>query len=315
MTGIERFNSYLNEWEVLADKANASGNIAEYCLNNNARTIFFMLEALCKVYKSLHNEKMFSKQGDRFKEIEDLLGDMDHYRECIDDYKKRENAAGEVLKFYETKYEEARNKLNTLLIEKDWLNGKRIRKLRKKFDEADWLSKKEEVYAFRKYYLDEIDEFKDLYAATGNFTLIEDHLHEFRRRLRWFSIYPHALQGAVQFTEDTAIPDELVKYQTEVVISSPFNKFPAHGDQTYVLTLEKSRFLALSWIIDALGKLKDKALLEENLTKAVEATNSTQSLLNSTQFEKEILRDTNNIMHTFMADRVLENMVREVKKL
>ena len=49
MTGIERFNSYLNEWEVLADKANASGNIAEYCLNNNARTIFFMLEALCKV--------------------------------------------------------------------------------------------------------------------------------------------------------------------------------------------------------------------------------------------------------------------------
>ena len=274
-----------------------------------------MLEALCKVYKSLHNEKMFSKQGDRFKEIEDLLGDMDHYRECIDDYKKRENAAGEVMKFYETKYEEARNELNTLLIEKDWLNGKRIRKLRKKFDEADWLSKKEEVYAFRKYYLDEIDEFKDLYAATGNFTLIEDHLHEFRRRLRWFSIYPHALQGAVQFTEDTAIPDELVKYQTEVVISSPFNKFPAPGDQTYVLTLEKSRFLALSWMIDALGKLKDKALLEENLTKAVEATNSTQSLLNSTQFEKEILRDANNIMHTFMADRVLENMVREVKKL
>ncbi len=315
MKGIERFTTYLNQWEDLAREAKASENIAEFVLNKEGRTIFFMLEGLSKIYKNLHDGKMFSKMGDKFKAVEHLLGYMDHYRECIDDFSKKEETPARVMEYFKSMYNRAQRSLNDLFEEEGWMSGRRTEKTIKKLNEAEWMKEEKEMKAVRKYYLDEIQEFKSLYKQTGQMTLIEDHLHEFRRRLRWFSIYPHAVQGAIQFYQKDDRADALKKYHTEEIVSSPFNKFPAASDHKYALFLERNHFLALSWLIDALGKLKDKGLLEENLLHAMRETKLPFEEPLIMQTEEKILSDANTIMQNFMKDEVLENLVGEVKPI
>ena len=55
--GEQRFNFYLNQLQTLLDKAAMQKNPALWLYNNNARTSLFMLEALAKLYKELHNKK------------------------------------------------------------------------------------------------------------------------------------------------------------------------------------------------------------------------------------------------------------------
>ena len=272
-----------------------------------------MVEGLCKIYKNLHNEKLFSKQGDKFKAIEDLLGDMDHYRECIDGFSGKEHVPEQAMKYFRDRYQHAKDNLNMLLLEKGWLSGKRSSKVRTKLQQAEWMEPKKEMQAVRKYYLSEIDELKALYKKVPVFKLIEDHLHEFRRRLRWFSIYPHAMQGAIQLEENAEVYAPLLKHQTPEVVSSRFNQFPLPAGNDYLLMLDKSSFLSLSWMIDALGKLKDKGLLEENLVDALNKTNLISTDSTPIQSKEEILREATDLARTFMDDLALDKLVGEVK--
>lgn len=314
MKGIERFKNYLLKWESLAEKAASAKDIAVFILENDGRTVFFMLEALTKIYKNLHDEKMFSKYNERFKDIEDKLGEMDHYRECIDEFSKQGNEAEEIAGYFRDKYARSALQLNNLLAEDDWLNGKRVKKIIGKLEEAEWKKEEKEMELVKKYYDNEIAEFKTLYNKTGSMRLIEDHLHEFRRRLRWFSIYPHAMQGAIQL-DDVSKTSSLEKYHSPEIVSSPFNQFPAPGNQQYVLFLEKSNFLALSWMIDALGKLKDRGLLEENRVQAFKDMDLPYEVSGIKASEDNILEEANSIMQKFMQEGVLDNLVDGVRKL
>jgi hypothetical protein len=107
----------------------------------------------------------------------------------------------------------------------------------------------------------------------------------------------------------------LKKYHTPEVLSSRFNKFPESGSNNFILLLEKNNFLALSWIIDALGKLKDQGLLDENLLQGFKETNTPFEASQIQLSEETILADANTIMQNFMNDRVLENLVGEVEKI
>jgi hypothetical protein len=85
-------------------------------------------------------------------------------------------------------------------------------------------------------------------------------VHELRRKLRWLSIYPQALQGVIKLYETKSTANELKKYLTDEIVSSPFNQLPESKNIKNHLFLEKNHFLALSWMIFELGKLKDKGL-------------------------------------------------------
>lgn len=121
------------------------------------------------------------------------------------------------------------------------------------------------------FYKESIEVIKVLIlTASKGFTEIETEVHKLRRELRWLSIYPQALQGAIQLTDSGVTDDPLSTYLTPEIVNSPFNKMPDAGSNTVFLLLEKNYFFALSWMIAELGKLKDDGLRIMVVTEALQ---------------------------------------------
>lgn len=100
---------------------------------------------------------------------------------------------------------------------------------------------------------------------------MENGVHELRRKIRWLSIYPHAVRGAIQLGGNKSYK-HLAKYATKAVTSSPFNKLPERSTQKYVLLLGRDFFYALSWMIAELGSIKDDGLHIVALKEALQQT-------------------------------------------
>jgi hypothetical protein len=182
-----------------------------------------------------------------------------------------------------------------------------------------------EVKAFAKVYRISIESL--IKFASKNkyrFDNIEEDVHELRRKLRWLSIYPQALQGVVQYDEGAPAGEQLKKYLTDEIINSPFNKLPAPGENTAFLMLDKNHFLALSWLIDSLGKLKDEGLLLAGLAEALHETTGCgekkaerwiYKLLDSEQRQMEqILEEAGALSKAFFKEKNLHHLLAEKKK-
>ena len=154
---------------------------------------------------------------------------------------------------------------------------------------------------------------------------MENDVHELRRKLRWLSIYPQALQGCIQLTESKTKSKNLTKYLTTEIINSPFNKMPAAGNNHFILTLNKSYFLALSWIIAELGKLKDngltivaikEALQQTEALNEADALNKASRILGTRQIKLPVLlNEAETISKTFFDEKNLEHLVNGTNKL
>jgi len=81
--GLRRFTYYTTQAEDLLIKARREDNPAIWLYTNGARTPFFMLEALAKLYAGLHNNKKFDKLKNHFKLVEDGLGQIDYYDSLV----------------------------------------------------------------------------------------------------------------------------------------------------------------------------------------------------------------------------------------
>jgi hypothetical protein len=168
--------------------------------------------------------------------------------------------------------------LNEMLYENNWLgdNANRIEKIRKKLGEADWQDDKEEIKNIHRFYINAINKILEFINEKDfQFTNVEKDLHEFRRMIRWLSIYPQALRGCIQLSKPKqAVPKYLAKYLTTAVKKSPYNLLPDAGDQKLFLLFDKNRFYALSWLIAELGNLKDNGLRAEVIKEALLQTSS-----------------------------------------
>ena len=93
---------------------------------------------------------------------------------------------------------------------------------------------------------------------------------------------------------------EITKYSTPEIVNSPFNVMPAAGTNQHFVFLEKNYFLALSFIINALGKIKDKGLRIMATAEAVE----------NTQFVNEII----SLERAFTLNHVEESGLKDILK-
>ena len=273
--GPGRFEYYLIQVDELLKKASKQENPAEYLFKNDARTKFFMLEGLAKLYAGLHNKKIFTYVKDYFKALEDMLGAVDYFDAFAKSFLADAEIPGTLRMYMEEKRDEEYKKINIYLLKKKWINNDlaRTKKIRRKLKKADWQSPEKELALITSYYKKEIEEINNFYKQTGNgFTVLEEQVHEIRRQLRWLSIYPQALRGAIQLTETDVDDAALKKYLTNDIVNSPFNKMPAAANNKMVLLFEKNYFLALSFVISALGKIKDSGLQIIATADAVEHT-------------------------------------------
>lgn len=310
--GPARFSFYLDQLDKLMADAAQQSDPALWLYKNNARTAVFMIEGLAKLYSGLHNKKRFEKIKEHFKLLEDALGALDYYDSFARQFAQDKAVSASITEFAESKTLEKTQYLNNLLVKKRWIGGKadRVGKIRSKLADADWLDEKEEVKTIDLFYRESIQAIND-FAKTyqAGFTELESQVHELRRKLRWLSIYPQALGGCIQLTETPSYDKDVAKYLVPEIVNSPFNKLPPPGTNRYLLMFNKDYFLALSWMISELGKLKDEGLRMDVLAEAGKTSKS------CAKNQAAILAKASGITRTFFAERLLDKLVEGVVKV
>ena len=318
--GKARFNYQLNKVNLLLTESKNHENPPLWLLLNDLRTPMFMLESLSKIYTKFHDKAFFTELKERFKEIEDALGAIDHYAEFLREFHADEKIPESIKSYLENKTREKVTAFNEILTKGGWNDGKAITKINEGLEIAKWQEEEEEVANIEKYYGKQISKIKEFITETTfDFDNIEDDVHELRRKLRWLSIYPHAFQGAVQLHETKGSAAQLQKYLTEETVSSPFNQLPESENLSHHLYLEKNHFLALSWIIADLGNLKDKGLKITELKDAfqeifflkdAEAMNESYLVLGEEYPKMEtLLQKASVVSKAFFEEKILDKLV------
>lgn len=294
MKGIERFNIYLDKLETQIAEASTQTDPAWWLYKNDARTTAFMLEGLSRIYETLHNKKKFGKLNDDFKKIEDALGAIDYYDQLAMSLRKIDNVDSRYIDYLVSKAKEKTTVANKLLSDRKWIGKKRsrIQRMREKLVDANWLSEEKEIEGVKHFYLEsilEINKFVD--ERNGLFIKMEEEVHDFRRKIRWLSIYPKSLSGAIQFKGELEDKPELNKYFTPDIVNSPFNKMPSPENNLAILYISKPDFIALSWMISAVGKWKDKGLDIFGLAEAIRALDKLEEKESVSKAEKILSND------------------------
>ena len=326
--GPVRFVYFLNKLQVLLDKASKQKNPALWLYKNDARTPLFMLEALCKMYAKIHNKNKFTKLKDQFKLLEDTIGAIDYYDNIAKDVSTINKIPAEVTSYLLAQTREKIQSLNEILVEKKWLSpdNTRIKKIQKKLNKANWLQEKEEIKAINEFYGEAIYTITEFIQTDAfRFDNIEADVHELRRRLRWLSIYPQALQGSIQLTKNKTSPKYLAKYLTKEITASVFNKMPDAADNKSFLMLEQNYFYSLSWMIAELGKIKDKglhviavkeAILQTTKLADADAVKKTYSLLGTRQPKiEDLLKEAAGVCKVYFGEQNLENLVVGIRSI
>jgi hypothetical protein len=321
--GETRFLYFIDKLTALLQHAASQKQPALTLYKSGARTPLFMLEGLSKFYAMMHNPKRFSKIKERIKVLEDQLGAVDHYDAFIRQFAQQKNIPPAAIRYCRTKYKEALTTLEEQLTTAGWLDLKsgRLAKMKRKLADAKWQSETEEQKAFTDIYSTSIGAIKD-FAKEKNFVFsdMEHDVHELRRKLRWLSIYPQALLGAVQLgPARKIIPAYGKKYATAEVIQSPYNTFPPPGNVSNLLVLDRYRFYAVSWLIAELGRLKDsgfnvlllaEALQQTGKLTAEQAHKKAYQLLGKTQPKVEdLLTEAGSICRSFFTEKQLDQLI------
>lgn len=318
--GKARFDYQLNKVNLLLTESKNHENPPLWLLLNDLRTPMFMLESLSKIYTKFHNKAFFTELKERFKEIEDALGAIDHHAEFLREFHEDEKISESIKSYLENKTREKIATFNEILIKGGWHSGKTITKINEGLEIAKWQEEEEEIANIEKYYYKQIEKIQEfIIETTFDFDNIEDDVHELRRKLRWLSIYPQAFQGAIQLHETKESAIQLEKYLTEETVSSPFNQLPESKSLSHHLFLEKNHFLALSWMIDDLGNLKDKGLKITELKDAfqeifflkdAEAMNKAYLVLGEKYPKMEtLLQKASVVSKAFFEEKILDKLI------
>jgi len=96
----------------------------------------------------------------------------------------------------------------------------------------------------------------------SDLTQLEDGIHEFRRDIRWLSIYASALRGKVFLTSPVA-DDPFQDVITPENKLKKYNVLPHNEKEKDRIGFPEGGFYALGELISALGTIKDKGLVTE----------------------------------------------------
>ncbi len=298
---IEIFNIHMQKVNTLMTTASKQKNPGMWLYKNDARTPLFMLEAYFRLVEKIYGSKAFTKCKEQCKALEDAIGALDYYVA----YEAQCRNGGAIfepyVKFIRSKVAAQNNILNALLQTKGWLSGKKIQKITKRVEKNKWHTIDKDIDAIKKYYATSIKKITTFFnSKKDGFKDIELDVHELRRKLRWLSIYPQALQGILQYKPIHSKPTKVLqKYFTPAIINSTFIKLPTTIKVATPLQLHNHNYIALSWLIATLGTIKDQGLKIELLKEATlhsmpnitenELNKKMQSLLGKTYISKQDL--------------------------
>lgn len=315
--GIERFTIQLAKCKASLQLAIQQEDVVHSLYENQFRTQLFMLEGLAKLYNEIQPSKHFKKILQKVKLLEDAFGAYDYYLALLAQYGQQKQIPEQITSYFTMQLAHQKDKIAAILEEDKWLSGKRIEKIIKKLKKIAWLTPKKEQAKIIAALRQQINEIIAFCNDSMPFNDMELHVHELRRKLRWLSIYPQAANGLFGLATKQpafAVPK---KYLTKQIIASPYNQFRQAAAVQYPVLLDKNAFLALSWLINKLGELKDKGLTAHTLSAAFEK-NYTQK--DKTQkhaaFIKAqgtdigaLLEECNSIVEQFLQAKILQHLL------
>lgn len=287
--GLQRFERQLKRFEKHLNKKGMK-NPALDLYHAGARTPLFMLEGLARVYRKISSKAVFKKHLAYYKMLEDALGVIDHYEVLLTKTQDPVCSA-----YFLSERKKAENELNMVLS----ATGKKsvqhhLSEMRKEMQKVNWPGD-EEAELVSKVFKKEFKKVADR-VRTGKlpFKNIEN-IHEMRRKFRWLSIYSEALNGLIFL--DGPKKKQFAKYRTRSVTGSRFNKLPKSKGQGKKVAFDKDHFLALSWLVMELGKIKDEGILLLELTKA-----SRRKPVHLTRRVNVLLKESETFVKLFLKD-------------
>ena len=247
-----------------------SETLGDSLLEAKARSQFFRLESLLRLYVRAFPD--FEKYLLSVKEIEDGLGAYSYAVDSLsfaeDKFKKDNRSqpfdavrAAEQEKVLEglRKKKETARVVFTKLVESSTL-GSDLPELRSQLDSnlAGWGASKDLAYVDGE--LQRV--LKDVRDGRYNFNLLEDGIHEFRRRLRWFPMMIDSLDGLIVVRDDPpgACPVPALEalagsHAATHKYSNPALSFPA----PHPCTISRCLLWQVVKTTDEIGRLKDVA--------------------------------------------------------
>jgi hypothetical protein len=315
-----RFDHYLDMVSLHAEQAKVHPNPALSLYLQDTRTALFQLEGLCRLYGKMHNGKRFEKMGAKVKVLEDNLGQIDYYAVFYKSFVEDKNIPKEIAQYCYNQYIASCKKANAILNEDGWLNASRINKFKKQLKKVDWVKPDQEFEVMKNALKEEIGEIESFYKEVlNNLDHIEDDVHEARRKIRWIGIYGQALQGGIILHAKGKVDTLLKKYQTQDIVDSPYNVLAAPPNDVEPIPFSKPHFYAVSYIIRALGELKDRGLKNHILVEAIQqleilsinaSKEKVKTILGKNyQEETEILNTAGSLLQQCIDDKILKGLI------
>lgn len=266
-----RFTQHLVKVQQLLNDAAGNLHPAEMFFQKNARTPMFMLQALGRVYKHLElHDTLFERIRQETKIVEDALGAMDFWNVVTKKCQEWRLPAG-IVQLARDHYLESSGRTWAWIESQDWLTCRYHpdaevlpERFPRKLKKIDWHSPKKEARLLSRWLTEELH---DLHENVQHFDLnhIERGLHEARRAVRWVSIYFTAVEGAFVLDGDARVPEKWERYLTKEIVENPFNRLPVPEADDVPIRVPAPLLYALSYAIDRLGVLKDRAQWTETV--------------------------------------------------
>jgi hypothetical protein len=324
--GIKRFYPLVNDLKKIFEQIKNEEDIALNFYQSDARRILFYLKSLTKIYKKISDKPTFKTLENQFKTLENLLGKIDFYDSYWKEFSETPAFPTIALNLVKQKYIDALKSLNEYLDHESWL-----KKDNYKFDiiladleRITWPNEEEDTPKVAKVLSKQVKKIGKKYKnGSLDFNQLENGIHKFRRKIRWFSIQAQALNGLIQLVDDD-FKEPLKFYRTPEVLKSKFNHLPKAQKEINTIDIPQSTFYALSWLISYTGDLKDEGLkvlfleeilIEAKLTNENDAFNKAIALLEKDEFVlqtiiKEAKFATDQFIYTH---RVLDILRKDLK--
>jgi hypothetical protein len=243
-------------------------NMALKLYETNTRVAFFMLQAIARLNSKAFNDKAAEKHLAYFKKMEDALGAIDYYDVLHKQVTANKLMPPEVLAYFEKKRNKAIEKLNKFFSKTNLPDT-----LKQATEDLSFINDPIALQQLKRAYKEEVNDVIAFYEENKEgITDMEEHVHEFRRKLRWLSIYAQAYAGLFVLKSASKKQTWEKLYLSKEIVNSAFNKLPENKNYNGKILLDKVRFFALSSIIKQLGDIKDEGLTHEALAKALRKT-------------------------------------------
>jgi hypothetical protein len=321
----------LQKASALQEKLSPETLPAQIFYRQNGRTPMFLLQGLSRVYENLElDDKLFPRLKLESKIIEDAFGAIDFW--CVVAKKANLWSLPNLAQAASMKHFEACGRAWSWLEARDWVNHRYQEQdeeeeefeltanlFARKLKKVDWLSPKKEHRELTHWLIEELTETQEKIAAL-DLSHIEHGLHEARRQVRWFSIYSSALTGGIVLDRDAKAPENWDTYLTKEIVENPFNKLAEPEEDDRPISIPAPLFYALSYVIDRLGAIKDRAQWTETMHHLIKTTGehpekSLQELMGDVYLEPQDATKltTEIVTQVFERDRLLPRLIEALE--